>query len=290
MPYFPTKSNDTIRVSGTYTPSGDDDQSLPAGLTGDGTTTTGLNVIRRHPVGCEPRAPRPCIISFGGGGFSAMNVNAGLTNMNEMVTRGFVIASPKYRTEVSNPFSDIDSSSDSDKTKAIRAAIDDARRAVNWVFNNRITDDYVIDHRGVFIFGSSAGAMLGMMYCMDNPNHQIAGLINCRGGFGLDGLSVQDTTDLRAFYDESDWPQSPPVLAFLGGSDTTIGGTYNDDLETQLDLDVVNTTYFLEAEGHTNITATPPIYGRSAPYDDISTFCNTEWSALPQRGSKLNIA
>lgn len=296
MPYFPTKPKATIQAAGTYTQSALADSVWSTGKTGTGATTINLEVRISYPTDADPREPRPLLAYLVPGGFEAFDLDWGDVAHSSLVPRGCVVMTAQYRVQNDNPFSDVNTSSDTARTKAIRAGIDDVRRFVDWARANRITDEYIIDPRGIFLMGYSAGAIHSQMYGIENATvEKIAGIINNSGGFGLDGLEgPSDTADLRAFHTEADWVNGNiPVLAFLGGNDTAIGTTpdnWNEDLKDKLILGAENTVYYDAAEGHTAIGDTPPNYGRSDPWGDVAIFMDDIWDALPERGSKLNIS
>lgn len=105
---------------------------------------------------------RPAMIAIHGGGF-LFGDKSEMTNLcREMAARGYVCASINYRLVPDDP----PGKAEDQYTRTVMAAVDDADHAAHWIEENAAK--YQVDVGRLFIGGSSAGAVVSMLYAY-NP-------------------------------------------------------------------------------------------------------------------------
>jgi acetyl esterase/lipase len=120
---------------------------------------------------------RPAMIAIHGGGFLFGDKSEMSNLCREMAARGYVCASINYRLVPDDPpgkSSEAKSGaantgatkSDDQYTRTVMAAVDDADHALHWMEEN--ASKYHVDPGRLFIGGSSAGAVVSMLYAY-NP-------------------------------------------------------------------------------------------------------------------------
>jgi acetyl esterase/lipase len=93
----------------------------------------------------DPRAPRPAVIFFAGGGFRAQNRRQFLRYCLALAERGYVAVTADYRTH-------------DDNGATVADAVDDARAAVAWLREH--ANEYNVDPDRIVAAGGSAGGHL----------------------------------------------------------------------------------------------------------------------------------
>lgn len=114
-------------------------------------------------------AKRPAMIAIHGGGF-LFGDKSEMTNLcREMAARGYVCASINYRLVPDDPpgkAKSREAKTEDQYTRTVMAAVDDASHAAHWMEENAAK--YHVDAGRLFIGGSSAGAVVSMLYAY-NP-------------------------------------------------------------------------------------------------------------------------
>jgi Esterase/lipase len=101
---------------------------------------------------------RPAMIAIHGGGF-LFGDKSEMTNLcREMAARGYVCASINYRLVPDDP----PGKAEDQYTRTVMAAVADADHAAHWIEENAAK--YHVDAGRLFIGGSSAGAVVSMLY------------------------------------------------------------------------------------------------------------------------------
>ncbi len=156
------------------------------------------------PAGPASPRKRPGFVAIHGGGFRAGNKSAArmMEFCRDLASRGYACVSINYRLEGDDP----QTRGETAQMRAVRAAIEDARKAVRWVIANAET--YGIDTNRVAIGGSSAGACtaLGVAY-----------LENDRGV-----RAVVDMWGTMGRFVETIEAGEPPVIIIHGTEDPTV--------------------------------------------------------------------
>jgi acetyl esterase/lipase len=103
-------------------------------------------------------AKRPALIAIHGGGF-LLGDRAEMTSLcREMAARGYVCASIDYRLLTDDP----PGKEKQQYTRTVMASVEDAAQAAKWMVRNAAK--YHIDSTKLLMGGSSAGAVISMLY------------------------------------------------------------------------------------------------------------------------------
>ena len=296
------KTSQGLQPFNTYTKSSRQTVTFGRANVVNPSTYMDLTYMICWPIGIPAGTLVPVIVGGCPSGFqTTLDQSALMSSIESFVTCGAVVVIPKYRTVAVNPVNDNDGSSDTAKTKAIRAALSDMHDFFALLRKSSFlhTSDYNIDDRRILYFGSSSGGQLGILYCLTQPNF-VAGMAGSACGMGLDAYatgypssSPNHTADLRAFGTEDDITLgSPPMMAFLTDNDQTIGGSWNIALATRLALDPASAP-FRKADGSTAFDHDRiedfgnVVYGGAsvAPIEAIRRFFNDCMSGLNARPS-----
>lgn len=275
LPLKPVDHYDTIKVlSGIYY-----DQ---AKIT-DGAATKNLHFEIYRPDDVDNMRQIPVILWVANVGYTSSPFTNAVADVHcdKLASMGCVVMSVETRIESEDPYNIEDVAGDSDITKAIRAAIRDISRALEFIRNNPLgAGFYNINQDLIFLGGNDTAFMTCMQYVLNlSGAHGLAGMIGTNAAFGFGstwtGDQVPDTTDLRAFQDETNWDNTgggkPPVCWINGDSDTYLGTTETAALKAKLDLDSANTTVLVVGENHTDPdTWTLPDSGTT--WDTFQTF------------------
>jgi acetyl esterase/lipase len=123
-----------------------------------------LSLDLYEPAG-DTATKRPAMIAIHGGGF-LFGDKSEMTNLcREMAARGYVCASINYRLVPDDP----PGKAEDQYTRTVMAAVDDADHAAHWMEKNAAK--YHVDVGRLFIGGSSAGAVVSMLYAY-NPERK----------------------------------------------------------------------------------------------------------------------
>lgn len=237
----PSNGSQGFQAIGTYTPSAVQTVQYGTGGIVNSSTTMPLYCYYRYPVGLDPRVAVPLVIVLSGGGFDHTFVAAGITDpfgnpiadhlhldfWIDLVRAGGVVMAPDYRSSIVVPWNHADLPTDTLKRWATRAARIDQNKGFDWAvqYAQRVTSNYLIDPRRVFVVGHSAGGQSTCRLCVARPN-QIRGAVGycCELGLQVSFTSPQSsddhTRDIRAEIVETDITLStPPIKLYLTDND-----------------------------------------------------------------------
>ena len=157
-------------------------------LYGNNTSNTGastdLQLDFYEPNG-DTSSARPLVVWIHGGSFIVGSKTDGdvVELSNRFAKKGFVCASINYRLGIAFPFNQTNS------TKAVLRAVQDAKAAVRFFYKDRATTDtYKIDTTQIFIAGSSAGALTAYHYAYLDKECELEGFIPAADVTALGGL------------------------------------------------------------------------------------------------------
>lgn len=169
--------------------------------------------------------------------------------------------------------------------------IDDAQRAVEWVYNN--IEQYGGDSKQIFIMGHSAGAHLGAMLTLDETYLSGETYRAIRGFIGLAGpydfLPHTEAYQYIVFGPETRYADSQPIN-FVDGTEPPLLLLYGNDDAQVVPRNIVNLarkirtrggaveTHFYDDINHTEIIAalSIPLQSSAPVVDDIFHFVNQQ--------------
>jgi acetyl esterase/lipase len=131
-----------------------------------------------EPQGDSVPQSKPGFIAIHGGGFLGGDKRSNMTALcNELAARGFVCVSINYRLLKDDP----PTSGPNPLVRTVRAAVEDAAKALHWMLEN--AERYGIDKERIAVGGSSAGAYtsLFLAYSSDR-NFPIRAVVDLWGG------------------------------------------------------------------------------------------------------------
>ena len=233
------------------------------------------------PKQVEAHKELPVIVWLCGGAFVSMDRNVWLPQLTNLAQRGFVIASPEYRTssDVSYPTS-----------------LQDVKSAIRYL--RAKAENYCIDSKQVYIMGESAGGTLAILASVTNGDNQydvgeyLGNSSDVQGVVDFYGLS--DLRDIAGGAETSTLPgnlmnrclnffgenveqasavchvdnSTPPTLIFHGSVDDVVIPDHSEKYYRKLqEAGVHSDLYILEGAGHGDA-----LFYQDHIYDIIETF------------------
>ena len=190
-----------------------------------------------EPQGKELPLLRPAMIVIHGGGFKGGSRGAG--NMaslcSEFASRGFVCVSIDYRTQGDDP----DSDGNTLMERSIRAAVQDAGKALDWMVNK--AKELQVDAKRIAIGGGSAGAITSLLLTYSKGTR--AGRAPVAAVIDLWGSLYRSSGDIER--------GDPPVLIIHGVNDNIVPFSGAQDIVNRTkEVGVVCELYAIEDAGH----------------------------------------
>lgn len=152
---------------------------------------------------------RRAILYFHGGGWEKGSHNGGAPVFDDLVRRGFVVASVEYRLSGEAPFP---------------AALEDAKCAVRFLRAKQKTVG--VDARSLGAFGNSSGGHLALLLAVTGGESEWEG----QGGWPDESSRIQAAAGLSSLVDLAWTPEGTPpahnIQAFLGGAPALLAERY----------------------------------------------------------------
>ncbi len=141
--------------------------------------------------------PLPVIVWLCGGGFLCMDRNVWLPQLIHLAQRGFIIASPEYRTSNETDFP---------------APLQDIKTAIRYLRAN--AQRYCIDSNRIYIMGESAGGTYAALCSVTNKDSRYDA-----GGYPEYSSDVQGAVD---FYGCTDFRKLDKLMNTIAGQDVLL--------------------------------------------------------------------